>query len=143
MPLCPAEIHPSRADFNHDGRVDLADLAEFASAWLWESSCETALTANRGSHYTGTTDNSYWYVFIPDYGTPGTTIDYLFSLLNGAVGYTVRIYDDCGGIVLGTANSSFTVIPLATGDSYYIEIENTGGATDDYDLYIDYGGEGI
>ncbi len=136
--LSPAAIHPAMADFNHDGKVDLADLVEFASVWLWESSCDTAVTAVREIHYTGTTETSYWYVFTADFGSPGESVAYAFSIQN----YRLRVYDDCGGIVLGTAYGTSTTLTLVTGDSYYLEIENASGTPEAYDLYIDYAGEG-
>ena len=135
--LCPAEIHPAMADFNHDGRVDLADLVEFASVWLWQSSCDTAVTAVRDTHYIGTTDTSYWYVFTADFGNPGDEVENKFTILN----YRLRIYYECDGIPVATAYGATTTLLLSTGESCYLEIENASGTTDEYDLYIEYAGE--
>lgn len=127
---CFGVTHPSRADFNNDGKVDISDLAEFASAWLWESTCETAIDIELWTHYTRTATTSYWYVFTPD-----IAISYRFSL-NGD-GYTASVFDGCGGVLLGdTSETGWLVHLLAAEQSYFIQVEKTGETTGDFDLSV-------
>lgn len=130
--FCFGDIHPSQADFNNDGKVDISDLAEFASAWLWESTCETAIDVQQYTHYVRTTTTSYWYMFTPD-----LSISYLFSLDAGADHYTASIYDACGGTFLGdTSEFGWFVWPLEVNHAYFIQVEKTGELTENFDLYI-------
>ena len=130
--FCFGEIHPSQADFNNDGKVDISDLAEFASAWLWESTCETAIDVEVYAHYIRTTTTSYWYVFTPD-----TIIasSYMFKL--DGTGYTASIYDGCGGTLLGdTSESGYFVWPLVVNHAYFIQVQKTGEPVGDFDLSV-------
>lgn len=123
-------FHPSQADLNNDGKVDIGDLAEFASAWLWESTCETAIETEMWTHYTRKTTTHYWYMF-----TPELSISYMFKL--EGTGYTASVYDGCGGTFLGNTSESGWVVHLVTADqTYYIQVENTDQATGDFDLFI-------
>ncbi len=123
-------FHPSQADLNNDGKVDLADLAEFASAWLWESTCETAIETELWTHYTRKTTTHYWYLFTPD-----LSISYMLKLEGD--GYTASLFDNCGGAFLGdTGQSGWLVHLLAADQTYYIQVENTDAATENFDLFI-------
>ncbi|HPQ50615.1 MAG TPA: hypothetical protein PKZ89_02935, partial [Alphaproteobacteria bacterium] len=72
------DFHPSQADFNGDGIVNIEDLALFASAWLWESPCLGAEQVLVDTHYITSTDDNDWYIF-----TPELTTYYLVSLCDG------------------------------------------------------------
>ena len=135
--LCTAvsfgDFHPSQADFNGDGIVNLEDLALFASAWLWESPCLDAGQALIDVHYIASTETSDWYVF-----TPSLTVTYLVDICDGATGYTASVYDVCWESFLGTTNGSCSVdVVMTAGEDYYIQVEKTGIPTGDYDLVIE------
>ena len=131
--FCFGDFHPSQADLNGDGIVNLADLALFASAWLWESPCANAAQALIDVHYIASTETSDWYVF-----TPSLTTTYLVDICDGdTVGYTGMVYDACWEPFLGTTNGDcFVVVEMNAGEDYYIQIEKTGLPTEDYDLLI-------
>lgn len=138
--LCPAAIHPAMADFNNDGRVDLADLAEFASAWLWESSCDTAVTVELNTVYTGSTDSSYWYAFTPnpEFANPGDIVSYYFNMYEIPDGYTLYVWSGCEGELVDQT-TSFMLVNLTVGDTYSLEMRKTGTPTGEYQLKITLG----
>lgn len=128
------QFHPSRADLNDDGKVDIADLAEFAGAWLWESTCQTAIPVEFNTHTVRTAETSYWYVFTPEY-----TMYYSISLCVGSDGYTASIYDDCAQAPIADTSEGCRVdVQMVAGQSYYIRVEKTSPATGDFDLYISF-----
>lgn len=139
-----AAFDPSMADFDKSGRVDLADLALFASAWLWEKpvndTCATAETAHLNTHYTGTaegmTDDTVWYVF-----TPAQSDFYTLSVCGGDGDYHLDVYDACEGNYLGETQYDCQVIVwMDAGNDYHMSVFGYEQLAD-YDLIITQGAE--
>lgn len=144
LTVSDAVFDPSQADFDRSGKVDLADFAKFASAWLWEKPvndiCANAETAHLNTHYTGTTegmtDASVWYVF-----TPVQSDFYTLSICDGGWEYFMEVYDACEGNYLSATDEDCRlVVWMEAGNDYFISIYGYQ-PTENYNLSITQGAE--
>ncbi len=149
-------FEPSMADFDKNGIVDLADLAMFASAWLWQNTpdnddCADAIEIELNQAISGTNENAtgapmdicsegsdgkdVWYYFV-NYDSSTVYVSVTLDLLDATLDTSLSIWTACDGYEIDCISNTDSYkglygIEVPPGEKIYIRVAGYSGSYPD------------